>query len=110
MYSWDVLNDNVKSAKMLLTIAEPCLNHEFPRWKLKNFPCSENFRVSSCFYDMEGHVKKCVERHCELAYKTVSEQISTIDFKMVQSLLQTIESFNILHPSHMWIHIVLLCG
>ena len=36
MYSWDVLEDNVKSAKILLTIAEPCLSHEFPRVELKN--------------------------------------------------------------------------
>ena len=31
MYTWDVLKDNVKQAKILLTITEPCLNHEFPR-------------------------------------------------------------------------------
>ena len=30
MYSWDVLKDNVKEAKILLTITEPCLNPEFP--------------------------------------------------------------------------------
>ena len=29
--TWDVLKDNVKYAKILLTITEPCLNHEFPR-------------------------------------------------------------------------------
>ena len=33
----DVLKDNVKEAKILLTITEPCLNHEFPRWELKNY-------------------------------------------------------------------------
>ena len=27
----DVLKDNVKQAKMLLTKTEPCLDHEFPR-------------------------------------------------------------------------------
>ena len=31
MKTWDVLKDNVKEAKILLTITEPCLNHEFPR-------------------------------------------------------------------------------
>ena len=30
--------------------------------------------------------------------------------KMDQSLWQTTESFDILHPSHMWIQTVLLCG
>ena len=29
-------------------------------------PYSENLRISSWSYDMEGHVKKCVERYCEL--------------------------------------------
>ena len=28
-------------------------------------PYSENFRISSWSYDMEGHAKKCVERFCE---------------------------------------------
>ena len=35
-------------------------------------PYSENFRVSSWFYyDIGGHAKKCVERYCELANKTI---------------------------------------
>ena len=29
--------------------------------------------VSTWSYDMEGHAKKCVERHCELANKTTDE-------------------------------------
>ena len=35
--------------------------------------CSESLRVSSCFYGMEGHVKKCVERYCELASRTTQQ-------------------------------------
>ena len=31
----------------------------------EKLPCSENFRISSWSYDMEGHAKKCVERYCE---------------------------------------------
>ena len=27
----------------------------------------------ACSYDMEGHVKKCVERYCELANRTTQE-------------------------------------
>ena len=34
---------------------------------------SENIRISSWSYDMEGHAKKCVERHCELANKTTQQ-------------------------------------
>ena len=36
-------------------------------------PYSENFRMSSWFYDMEGHAKKCLERHCELANKKTQQ-------------------------------------
>ena len=39
----------------------------------EKLPYSENFRISSCFYDMEGHAKKCVERYCELATKTTQQ-------------------------------------
>ena len=46
-------------------ITEPCLNHEFPRGELEKLPYSENFRISSWSYDMEGHAKKCVDRYCE---------------------------------------------
>ena len=35
--------------------------------------CSENLRISSRSYDMEGHAKKCVERYCELANKTTQQ-------------------------------------
>ena len=34
----------------------------------EQLPYSENFRISSWSYDMEGHAKKCVERYCELAH------------------------------------------
>ena len=36
-------------------------------------PHSENFRISSWSYDMEGHVKKYVERYCEFANKTTQQ-------------------------------------
>ena len=57
---------------MLLTITEPCSNHEFPRRELKNFH-TRNIRISSWSYEMEGHAKKCVERCCELANKTTQQ-------------------------------------
>ena len=34
---------------------------------------SENLRIDSWSYDMEGHTKKCVERYCELANKTTQQ-------------------------------------
>ena len=36
---------------------------------------SENLRISSWSYDMEGHAKKCVERYCDLANKTTQQQL-----------------------------------
>ena len=41
--------------------------------RTEELPYSENFRVSSWSYDMEGHAKKCVERYCELANKTTQQ-------------------------------------
>ena len=38
----------------------------------EKLPYSENLRISSWSYDMEGHVKKCVERFGELANKNDS--------------------------------------
>ena len=34
---------------------------------------SENLRISSWSYDMEGHAKKCVERYCEMENKTTQQ-------------------------------------
>ena len=39
----------------------------------EKLPFSENLRISSWSYDMEGHAKKCVERYCELANKTTQQ-------------------------------------
>ena len=39
----------------------------------EKLPYSENFCISSRSYDLEGHAKKCVERYCELANKTIQQ-------------------------------------
>ena len=39
----------------------------------EKLPYSENFRISSCSYDRDGHAKKYVERYCELANKTIQQ-------------------------------------
>ena len=46
----------------------------------EKLPCSENMRISSWSYDMEGHAKKCVERKCELANRTTQQlyKVSTL--------------------------------
>ena len=40
---------------------------------VEKLPFPQNLRISSWFYDMEGHAKKCVERYCELANKTTQQ-------------------------------------
>ena len=42
-------------------------------WRTEKVPYSENLRISSWSYDMEGHAKKCVERYCEVANKTTQQ-------------------------------------
>ena len=42
----------------------------------EKLPYSENLRISSWSYDLEGHAKKCVERYCELANKTTQQLYS----------------------------------
>ena len=39
----------------------------------EKLPFSQNLRTSSWSYDMEGHAKKCVERYCELANKSIQQ-------------------------------------
>ena len=41
--------------------------------RIAKLPCSENHRISSWSYDMEGYEKKCVERYCELANETTQQ-------------------------------------
>ena len=73
MYTWVALNDNVKCAKILWTITEPCLNREFLRVGSEKLPYPQNLRISSWSFDMAGHAKKCVERYCELANRTTQQ-------------------------------------
>ena len=55
------------------TNTEPCLNREFPRGEQKSFHSQRIFVSLHGLYDMEGHAKKCVERFCELANKTIQQ-------------------------------------
>ena len=40
---------------------------------VEKLPFPQNLRISSWSYDMAGHAKKCVERYCELANKTIQQ-------------------------------------
>ena len=41
--------------------------------RAEKLPFPRNLRISSWSYDMSGHVKKCVERYCELVNKTTQQ-------------------------------------
>ena len=43
--------------------------------RTEKLPYSDNLRISSWSYDMEGHAKKFVERYCELANKKTQQQL-----------------------------------
>ena len=49
----------------------------------EKLPCSENIRISSWSYDMEGHAEKCVERYCELANRT-TQQIDKVSTPCIE--------------------------
>ena len=58
-------------------------------------PCSEKLgaNISSWSRDVEGHVKKCVERFCELANRTIqqSHKVATSCLKL--DLLENCQKF-----------------
>ena len=41
--------------------------------RVEKLPYPQNLRISSWSYDMAGHAKKCVERYCEVANKTIQQ-------------------------------------
>ena len=73
MYTWNVLKDSVKEAKILLTMTEPCLNPEFPKEQLKNYHDRKIFvslRGPTIWKVMTTHVRNDM---CELANKTTQQ-------------------------------------
>ena len=47
----------------------------------EKLPFPQNLRISSWYYDMETHAKKCVERYCEL-----SQQVYTTTLQSIYSM------------------------
>ena len=73
MYTWDALKDNVKISKDIVDNYRTMFESRISAGATEKLPCSGNLCISSRSYDMEGHAKKCVERHCELANKTTQQ-------------------------------------
>ena len=73
MYTLAALKDNVKLSKDIVDNYRAMFESRISAERTEKLPYSENFRISSWSYDMEGHAKKCVERYWELANKTTQQ-------------------------------------
>ena len=77
-YVWDALKESVKSVMSLWQTTEICSNPGFSAGAKEELPITATGQpdaetISSWSCGMEGHAKKCVERHCELANKTTPQ-------------------------------------
>ena len=72
MYTFDVLKD-CEICKGIVGKYRTTFESRISARRTEKQPYSENLRISSWFYDMEGHAKKCAERYCELANRTTQQ-------------------------------------
>ena len=72
MYTWDALKDTEMS-KDIVDKYRTMFESRISAGATEKLPCSENLRIPSWSYDMEGHAKKCVERYYELANKATQQ-------------------------------------
>ena len=63
---WEISKDSVDNYRTMF-------ESRISAGATEKLSCSENLRISSWSYDVEGHAKKCVERYCELANKTTQQ-------------------------------------
>ena len=75
----------------------------------EKLPCSENIRISSWSYDMEGHAKKCVERYCELANRTTQQLFKVSTPCIDDHHFKEEETKSVGELSEVCTHIVLEC-
>ena len=73
MCIWDALKRQCEISKDIVDNYRAMFESRISAGGAEKLPYSENFRISSWSYDMEGHAKKCVERYCELANKTTQQ-------------------------------------
>ena len=74
MYTWDVLKNNEISKDVVDNYRTMFESQNFRGSRLEKLTIpSENIRISSWSYDIAGYAKKCVERYCKLANKTIEQ-------------------------------------
>ena len=65
-YTWAALNDNCQTSKDTVDNYRIMFESRISAVGVEKLPFPQNLRISSWSYDMAGHLKKYVERYCEL--------------------------------------------
>ena len=73
MYTWAALKRQCEISKDIVDNHRAMFESRISAGGTEKRPYSENFRIFSWSYDMEGYAKKCVERYCESANKTTQQ-------------------------------------
>ena len=73
MYTWAALKRQCEISKDIVDNYRAMFESRISAGGTEKLPYSDNVRISSLSYDMEGHAKKCVERYCGLANKTTQQ-------------------------------------
>ena len=76
---------------------------------VEKLPFTQNIRISSWSYDMEGHAKKCVERYCELANRTTQQLYKVSTTCIDDHHFKEEEMKSVGEVSHVCSQIVLKC-
>ena len=94
-----------KTTQQLYKVSTACIDdHQFWRRRIEIRGRIVKQMLSNCSEML------ILGTYWKTRYSMVSEQTCTIDHKMDQSLWQTVISFDLLHPSHMWLQTTLSCG
>ena len=75
MYIWVALKENAKTSKDIVDNYRDLFESKMSAGGVDKLPHSEKSEanISSWSCDMDGDAKKCVERHCELANKSIQQ-------------------------------------
>ena len=73
MKTWVVLKDKCEISKDFVDNYRTMFESRISAGRTEKLPYSQKLRISSWSNDIEGHAKKCVERHCELANGTTQQ-------------------------------------
>ena len=83
-------------------------------YSMHRWPSLRRGRIEICRRIVKSMLSNCSEilalgTYWKTWYSMVSEQTCTIDYKMDQSMWQTLDAFDLIHSSHKWIPTILSC-